>query len=465
MASVTFLGACGTVTGSATLLSWGTERILVDCGMFQGSEENEARNWGPFPFPARELSAVFLTHAHLDHTGLLPRLVAEGFRGPIYCSTASRGLVSLVLQDAAKLQEEEARYARQKGYSRHRDPRPLFTEEDVRQTRRQLSTLDFDEDHEVLPGIRLRLVRAGHLLGAASLVVTAKGAAGERRSWCFSGDLGRYDAPILEDPESPQTTLAGLLLESTYGDRRHQPGDTRQALRLAIEHTFARGGTVLVPAFALGRTQEVLYHLSAMADAGELDPGVVFLDSPMAIKATDIYRAASSEHDEDMRQLAEQGLGPLAAERFHFCRSVSQSKELNFRREPAVIVAASGMASGGRIVHHLLHRLSDPRHSVVFVGFQAAGTRGRALVDGADVVSIHGSEVPVRAEVSYLPMLSAHADRDELVRWCGGLAQPPGRVFLNHGEDPARKALEAAVAHLPGWPRPSLPMTGVTVPW
>ncbi|HEX6201086.1 MAG TPA: MBL fold metallo-hydrolase [Thermoanaerobaculia bacterium] len=465
MGRVTFLGACGTVTGSSTLLAWGGTRLLVDCGMFQGPEEVEQRNFLPFPYRPDELDAVVLTHAHLDHTGLLPRLVAGGFRGPVWCSRASRGLVRLLLEDAGEIQEEEVRYARKKGYSRHPRPEPLFTRADAKETLSLVQTLDFDRLHELLPGIHVRLRRAGHLLGAATVEVLAKGSDGRRRAWCFSGDVGRYGVPILKDPEPPLEAPAALVLESTYGDRTHHPGDAREALARVIRETFARGGSVLVPAFALGRTQEVLYHLAAMADAGELDPAAVFLDSPMAIEATLLYRRAKEEHDEEMAELVENHLGPLRPDRFRFCRTVAQSKELNARREPAVIVAGSGMATGGRIVHHLLHRLADPRHAVAFVGYQAAGTRGRAMLDGADSVTIHGNRVPVRAAVHYLPMLSAHADRDELLRWCRALPAPPERVFLNHGEDPARKVLEAALHQELGWPRPALPGIGTDVPW
>jgi metallo-beta-lactamase family protein len=465
MGRVSFLGACGTVTGSSTLLAWGGTRLLVDCGMFQGPEEVEQRNFLPFPYRPDELDAVVLTHAHLDHTGLLPRLVAKGFRGPVWCSRASRALVRLLLEDAGEIQEEEARYARKKGYSRHPRPEPLFTRADAKETLGLLQTLDFDRLHELLPGIHVRLRRAGHLLGAATVEVLAKGSDGRRRAWCFSGDVGRYGVPILKDPEPPLEAPAALVLESTYGDRTHHSGDAREALAGVIRETFARGGSVLVPAFALGRTQEVLYHLAAMADDGELDPAAVFLDSPMAIEATHLYRRAKEEHDEEMAELVEQHLGPLHPDRFSFCRTVAQSKELNSRREPAVIVAGSGMATGGRIVHHLLHRLADPRHAVAFVGYQAAGTRGRAMLDGADSVTIHDNRVPVRAAVHYLPMLSAHADREELLRWCRALPAPPERIFLNHGEDPARKVLETVLHQELGWPRPVLPAIGTEVPW
>lgn len=465
MGEVRFLGACGTVTGSCTLLRWGGFRLLLDCGLYQGDEETEALNWQPFPFSPGEIDAVVLTHAHLDHSGLLPKLASEGFEGPIYSSRPTRALASLVLRDAAELQEEEARFARKKGYSRHTEPRALFGPRDAKRALGLFQPLPFDQDREISPGIVVRLRRAGHLLGAASVEVSAKGGDGERRRWLFSGDVGRYDVPILHDPAPPAAPPAAVLLESTYGNRLHSDEQPLEALRTVIARTFARGGSVVIPAFALGRTQDVLYHLSALADEGFLDPDVVYVDSPMAIEATEIYRNAASEFDEDLQELVRNGANPLAADRFQRCRTSDQSRELNDRRESLVIVAASGMAAGGRVVHHLKHRLADRRNTVLFSGYQAAGTRGRAILEGADTVAIHGHQIRVAAEVLALQSLSAHADREELLRWCRALPAPPARLFLNHGEDPARKALAVAVAAEPGWPRAVLPLRGHTVPW
>ena len=464
MAEVRFCGACGSVTGSSTLLEWGGTKLLVDCGLYQGDDDLEQRNWRSFHFSPHELDAVVLTHAHLDHTGLLPRLVAERFEGPVYCSKASRGLVSLILQDAGHLQEEQAHFARKKGYSRHPEPEPLYTAKDARQTLKLIRPLPFDHSHEIIPGIHLRFRRAGHLLGAASLEIQAKGSDGKRRNWLFSGDVGRYDVPIIKDPEPPLDAPDTLVLESTYGDRQHRDTDPEAAFQELIRRVFQRGGMVIVPAFALGRTQEVLYHLSQLVDDGDLDPNDVFLDSPMAIRATELYSQAKAEHDEDLQELVEQHLNPLDPDRFERCRSAEQSKALNHRREPAVIVAASGMATGGRVVHHLKRRLSNERNAVVFVGYQAAGTRGRALVDGAQMVAIHGDAIPVRAEVLQLHGLSAHADQDELLRWAQALPSRPRRIFLNHGEDPPRKTLAAALVGA-GHTRPNLPLTGDMVPW
>lgn len=464
MPQITFLGACGTVTGSSALLEIAGARILVDCGLFQGGEEIEARNRKPFPFRPAEIDAVVVTHAHLDHVGLLPKLVAEGFSGPIWCTPPTRPLAGLVLEDAAELQEEAARYARKKGYSRHKDPTPLYTSRDARRARELMSAAPFHEPFELRPGLTVRFFRAGHLLGAASVEISAKDGRGERRRWLFSGDVGRYDAPILHDPEPPSDPPDALLLESTYGDRDHPPEDTGERLGEIIARTFARGGCVLIPAFALGRTQDLLFELTDLVERGKLDPSTVYLDSPMAIRATEIYRQALPEHDEETVALTRRKLNPLAADRFQRARTVDESKAINARRESAVIVASSGMANGGRIVHHLAQRLPDPRNTVIFVGYQAAGTRGRALVDGAQTVSIHGRPIDSRAEIVRLTGLSAHADRDELLRWCAALPGAPSRIFLNHGEDPARKALAAAL-EAKGWPRPELPLSGDRFDW
>ncbi len=464
MAQVTFEGACGTVTGSRTRLQFGDRTLLVDCGMFQGGDELESLNRRPFPFDPAEVDAVLLTHAHLDHSGLLPRLIAGGFRGPVHCSRATRPLARLILEDAGEIQEEEARYAARKGYSRHADPKPLFTGRDAREAIERLEPVPFHETFEPLPGVRVRLVRAGHLLGAASIEIDAKGSDGRRRRWLFSGDVGRYGVPVLVDPEPPEERPDTLVLESTYGDRVHADEDPLESLAAIIAQTFRRGGSVIIPAFALGRTQDLLYHLTVLAEQGRIDPTAVFLDSPMAIRATEIYRQAKPEFDEELRGQIARGVNPLAPDRFNRCHTADESKRLNARTEPAVIIASSGMANGGRVVHHLAQRLDRPQDCVVFVGYQAGSTRGRALLDGATTVSIHGRRVRVRAEIRQIDGLSAHADAEELGRWAKALPGAPDRTFLNHGEDPARKALAAQLEEL-GWSRPELPLPATTVPW
>jgi len=464
MAEVTFVGAVGTVTGSCTYLKWGETRILVDCGMFQGGEEVKQMNWNPLPVDPSQLTAVVITHAHLDHTGLLPRLTALGFDGPIYCTNAARGLISLILQDAGHLQEEQARYARKNGHSRYARPKPLYTSKDARKALKLLRKVPFDDLRELVPGVRVRFRRAGHLLGAASVEIEAKGGDGKRRTWCFSGDVGRFGVPILKDPEPPINKPYAVVLESTYGDRLHAPTDPEGEFRKVIRRVYGRGGKVIIPSFALGRMQEVLYHLSELVKDGDIDPKDVFLDSPMAIKATDLYAQAKKEHDDELVELIEQQLNPLSPDLFNRCRSGEQSRALNRRRKPAIIVASSGMATGGRVVHHLKHNLAKRANAVVFVGYQASGTRGRALVEGAPMVAIHGDNIPVRAEIMNLHGLSAHADQKELLRWARKLPAPPKKVFLNHGEDSARKSLSVALRGI-GWPQPELPIPGSKFRW
>ena len=464
MSEVTFLGAAGVVTGSCTLLSLEGRTLLVDCGMYQGGDDLNRRNRGPFAFDPSRLDGVLLTHGHLDHSGLLPRLVSRGFRGPIFCSQASRSVTALILQDAGEIQEEEARYARREGYSRHRDPQPLYTLEDARHAIQSLRPIDFDALQELIPGISVRFRRAGHLLGAASIEITTHAGGEAGRTWCFSGDVGRYGVPILHDPQPPIAAPAALVLESTYGDRIHSTLDPLDGLRQAVKRVFERGGVLVIPSFALGRAQDLLYYLSRLVDEGILTAKQIALDSPMALDATNLYDVAHTEHDEEMEELERTNEDPFARGAFQAVRTVNESKALNASRGSLVIVASSGMATGGRVVHHLKQRLPDPRNAVLFPGFQAAGTRGRALVDGADVVAIHGRQVEVRAEIIPLPGLSAHADRQELLRWCKALPAPPQRIFLNHGEDPARKALAAAIEEM-GWPKPELPITGQSAPW
>jgi len=431
--------------------------------MYQGGEDLEQRNRAPFRFTASDIDAVLLTHAHLDHSGLLPKLAREGFEGPILCTSASRGLTSLVLEDSAKLQEEGAEYARRKGYSRYAHPEPLYTAEDAKKAIRALEPHPFDTIIEPFPGLTVAFRRAGHLLGAASIEVVSD----ERphSTWLFSGDVGRWGRPILKDPEPSKRPPSALLLESTYGDREHEKADTKEQLATIIERVFARHGKVIIPAFALGRTQEVMYYLSELVDDGRLDPKTVFLDSPMAISATELYERAQKEHDEEFAEMVQSGSNPLGDDRFSRCASVEQSKTLNSRSESAVIIAASGMATGGRVVHHLLHNLADSRAAVIFVGYQASGTRGQALVSGARHVGIQGQSIPVRADIHLLHGLSAHADREELLRWCRALPGPPQRIFLNHGEDPARKALAAAIRKELGWMDVDLPDSGTRVDW
>jgi len=440
MASIRFLGAAGTVTGSRYLLRTdGGAQILVDAGLFQGGKELRLRNWAPFPVEPPSLDAVVLTHAHVDHTGALPLLARHGLRAPVHCTPATRDLCGLLLPDSARLQEEEARYANRVGYSRHApNAQPLYGERDALAALRLLQPLPYRQPREIAPGVTLTFRRAGHILGSATVELALARAGGTPLRVLFSGDLGRYGAPILPDPD-PAPPADELLVESTYGNKEHQ-GSARNALRDEIRSAAARGGAVVIPAFAIGRTQEVLFELRALEAAGEIPELPTFVDSPMAVDATPMYLAHREDHDDEMVRLLGEGVEPLHPARLRFTRSTEQSKAINRVAGPCVILSASGMATGGRVLHHLAHRLPDPRATVLLVGFQAAGTRGARLQAGEPEVRIHGEMVPVRARVATVSGFSAHADRVEVARWLATQPSPPRRIFCIHGEPAALSA-------------------------
>lgn len=446
MASIHFLGAAGTVTGSKFLLEHEGQRVLVDCGLFQGKKELRQRNWEPLPVPASSLDAIVLTHAHIDHTGSLPRVVREGYNGPVYCTSGTRDLSALLLPDSAHLQEEEARYANQQHYSKHQPALPLYGIQDAERAVRLMETFGYERPKQILPGITLTFYRAGHILGSAVCAFDLK-STGQRV--VFSGDLGRYNAPILRDPErvSGATTL---VVESTYGDREH--GETRpeEALCNAVKRAYDRKGMVIIPAFAVGRTQELLYHLRNLEEAGRIPEMDVFVDSPMACDATPIYLAHPEEHDLGMSSLVEQGKTPLATRRTRFVTSPNDSKRLNLIEGPGIIISASGMATGGRVLHHLKHRLPDSRNTVLFVGYQSEGTRGRRLLDGEKELKIHGQMIPVEADIRVVSGFSAHADWTETLRWMEGFESPPRQTLLVHGEPSALQTLKNRVESK-GW--------------
>lgn len=448
MASIRFLGAAGTVTGSRYLVNTPAGSLLVDAGLFQGRKELRLRNWAPFPVPPASLQAVVLTHAHIDHAGALPLLWREGFRGPVHCTPATRDLASLLLPDSGKLQEEEARFANQRGYSKHAPAaRPLYTEREAVESLRLLAPLAYRMRRELLPGVAVTFRRAGHILGSATVELELT-LGGDRRRVLFSGDLGRYGAPILPDPE-PAPAADDLLVECTYGDRRHT-GDARAELRDAVRAGVARGGALLVPAFAIGRTQELLFRLRELEAAGEIPELPVFVDSPMAVDATPMYLAHREDHDDEMARLLAAGVEPLRPARLRFARAPEQSKAINRVEGPCIIISASGMATGGRVLHHLEKRLPDERTTILLVGYQAAGTRGWSLQNGAAALRLHGLEVPVRARVVTLSGLSAHGDEDEVARWLATLPRPPARTFCVHGEPAPLAAVRARLAAR-GW--------------
>lgn len=430
-----FHGGAGTVTGSRFLLETAGQRLLIDCGLFQGLKELRLKNWDDPPFDPRSVDAVVLTHAHIDHSGWLPRLVKSGFRGPIYCTPATRDLAEILLYDAARLQEEDAEYANRKGFSKHHPALPLFDESDARAALRRIQVVEhgvwFDP-----AGLRVRFLNAGHILGSAFVEVHVSDAAGAT-SLVFSGDVGRYDAPLHPDP-APPPACDTLVMESTYGDRLHEPASLADEICDAFRRTFARGGIVLVPAFAVARAQIVTLLLRQYMDEGLLPQVPVHIDSPMAVDVTEIYGRYLGTHEVD----AALGNGPrLFPRSVTYHRTIEESKRLNDLKGPRIIVSSSGMLTGGRVLHHLRRLLPDTRNLIVLVGYQAAGTRGRALQEGAKSLKMHGEFVPVRARCLSLDVLSAHADRDELLRWLHSGPALPQTTFLTHGEPDSTQAL------------------------
>lgn len=447
MASIHFLGAAGTVTGSKFLLEHDGKKVLIDAGLFQGDKELRQRNWAPLPVPASSIDAVVLTHAHIDHTGGLPRVVTQGFNGPVYCTPGTADLVRLLLPDSAKIQEEEAQYANKERYSKHSPALPLYGIKDAERALTLLETFGYGRTREILPGIDLTFARAGHILGSA---ICQFELSSTRQRVVFSGDLGRYDVPILRDPEAVQFGTT-VIAESTYGNRSHGVKNPAEDLAEIVTEAHKRGGWLVIPAFAVGRTQDILYHLRRLEEAKKIPVLDVYVDSPMACDVTPIYLAHAEDHDEAMRSLITSGKGPFASSRTHFVNSVAQSKELNFKEGPGIIISASGMATGGRILHHLKHRIPDPKNTVLFVGYQSHGTRGRRMLNGEQEIKIHGQFVPVRCEVRQISGFSAHADKDEMLRWFSGFSPPPKQTLLVHGEEDALNSQRAALEQR-GWP-------------
>lgn len=447
---LTFLGAAGTVTGSKTLVQTEGARVLVDCGLFQGLKALRARNWGPPPVDPHELDAVVLTHAHIDHSGYLPLLCKRGFRGPIYCTQGTRDLLRILLPDAGHLQEEEARHANRWGWSKHVDAVPLYTRADAERCLPQLHVVPLGEPFSPARGITATTSRAGHIVGSTCLRLEHGG-----RSVVLTGDVGRPHDPIMKPP-ARLPAADYVVVESTYGDRRHPSTDALDELCAVLERTFARGGTVLVPAFAVGRSQHLLHLLATLFERGRLAPVPVYLDSPMAIAATQIF----FDHGSDQRisRAQCQAMDDIAT----FAHTPEESKAIDGRSGPMVVISASGMATGGRVLHHLRRFLPGEDNTVLLVGFQAAGTRGRTLADGSDELKIFGSYVPVRAEVCSIASLSAHADWLELVQWLEGSELAPRHAFVTHGEPAASDALRRRLEERLRW-SVTVPADGQTV--
>lgn len=449
-----FHGAARTVTGSKYLLTVGEERTLIDAGLFQGLKKLRAMNWDDPPFRPHQIDRILLTHTHIDHIGYLPRLVRKGFRGPIYATSPTVDLARLLLVDSARIQEEDADYANRKGHTRHDPALPLYTVENAKATLELLERIDYHKWLDVGRGVRSRHHGAGHILGSASVEVDIGD--GHRRI-VFSGDIGRYDSPLHPDPEArPDSDL--LVMESTYGNRDHDTTSIGDQLSAALSETFERRGVALIPAFAVGRSQQMALVLLELMRQGRIPEVPIHIDSPMAVDATRIYgRHLNSDNvDEELIQDGRQRLFPARVE-LH--RNVQESKRLNELGGPRIIISASGMLVGGRVLHHLKRLIPSEQNLVVMAGFQAAGTRGRQLLEGSPTLRIHGSEIPVRCDCIALHGLSGHGDRGELMRWLRSGERPPERVFLTHGEPEASMAFAQDIRRELGW-RVSVPRLG-----
>lgn len=437
---VSFLGGTGTVTGSKYLVEIGSKHILVDCGLFQGFKQLRLRNWKPLPFPAREIDAVILTHAHIDHSGYLPLLVRQGFAGRVYCTHATRELLGILLPDSARLQEEEAAFANRRGYSKHHPALPLYTQQDAVAALERVSTVDYGCDTPLSGAIRFRFTIAGHILGAAMIHLSEPDG-----TIVFSGDIGRPHDPIMQPPGIP-AAADYLIVESTYGDRRHPQIDPEAELADAVNAAAARGGVILIPAFAVGRAQLLLQLIASLKHRQAIPDLPVYLNSPMAVNVTAIYGEYSSEH----RLSPEQCASMCAAAKY--VNTVEDSKALNRRQGPMLIISASGMATGGRVLYHLEAFASDPSNLILLAGFQAGGTRGASLLAGARKIKIHGQPIDVHAEVRQLTGASAHADADELLDWMRCFKWQPRTAFITHGEPVAADALRTRIESELGWP-------------
>ncbi len=427
------------MTGSRYLIDTSAARVLVECGLFQGWKKLRLRNWAPLPFEPSSLDAVVLTHAHIDHSGYLPRLCAMGFAGPVYCTPGTADLLRILLPDCGHLQEEEARHANLRGYSRHRPALPLYTRDDAERSLAQLVTRPYGEEFAIARGVAGRFTRAGHIIGSACLHLQAGATA-----FGFTGDVGRPDDPIMRaaDPLPPADVL---VTESTYGDRRHPAESVEDAVEVVINRTAEKGGVIVVPAFAVGRAQHLLHVLTELAHARRIPDLPIFLDSPLAIDATHLFFAHAAEHRLSPEQCRRIG------ERVQYTRTPEESKAIDERSGPMIVLSASGMATGGRVLHHLRRFLPDERSCVLFAGYQSAGTRGRSLVDGADEIKIHGQYVPVRARVVQIECLSAHADYRELLQWLAAASLSPRRAFVTHGEPAAADAFRRRLHDRFGW--------------
>lgn len=454
--NITFLGAARAVTGSKHLLEVDGRRLMVDAGLFQGLKELRERNWQALPFDASKLESVVLTHAHLDHCGFLPRLVNQGFRSRVFCTAGTADLAKIILADAGRIQEEDAERANRKGYTKHRPALPLFTEEDAARAITLLQPVGYERPMPVMPGVTAEFLNAGHLLGSSFVRLRVESAG---RTIVFGGDLGRFGRPVLPDPDWPGEADV-LLCESTYGDRLHEPDDHAGRLAAIVNDTVERGGRVVIPAFAVGRVEEILYWIDRLEEEKRIPEVPVYVDSPMAVAALAEYRKRIDELELELSS-PDPGVASIAQVERRVCgfctaklnvvTSIAESRAVQESSRPAIIISSSGMATGGRVLHHLKRLLPDARNTVLFSGYQAAGTRGRAMEEGAKFTRIHGQQIPVRARIERLDSMSAHADASEIMRWLGMFPKPPKLTCLVHGEPDPMDVLKARIEKELGW--------------
>jgi metallo-beta-lactamase family protein len=444
---ISFLGATQTVTGSRFLVEEDGFRVLIDCGLFQGPRHLKERNWAEQPVDPSSVDCIILTHAHIDHAGFLPRYYKLGFKGPVYSTPATAELAELMLPDSGHLQEEDAFFANKHKHTRHDPALPLYTEQDALDTLRLFQPVEFYTPFQLSKNLSFQFLRAGHILGSGMVQLVEKD---PKLQLLFSGDLGRPVQYITKKPDEVENADY-LILESTYGNRKHQDGDMREAIAEVIRQTAARGGVLLVPAFSIGRTQELLFILRTLEEAREVPKLPVWIDSPMAIHAMPIYHRHDIDFSAELEKIAVIDPTPFICHHIHAAQSVQESKELNKITYPAIIISASGMATGGRVLHHLKQRIGDHRNTILFIGFQAQGTKGRLLVDGIPELKLHGQHYRVRAQIVYMDGLSAHADYEEMLEWLSYFKKPPKKVFLVHGEEEASFAMASKIQNQLHW--------------
>lgn len=450
MSSITFLGATGSVTGSKYIFEHNRKKMMIDCGLFQGLKELRKRNWSPLPVDVRSLDAVILTHAHIDHTGYLPRMVKQGFKGPVYANSATVDLLKIMLMDSAHLQEEDARFLNKIGATKHKPALPLYDKEDAKKAISLLEPVSYGIRFDVIPGVEAKLIDAGHILGSSFVNLYWKNEEGEKRKVVFSGDLGRPNQPILKDPSTIYHTDY-LLVESTYGNRLHERNHPEKKLEKIIQETVRKKGSVIIPSFAVGRTQELLYILRELEEMQAIPVLPVFVDSPMAINATEITSRHIENQDLGARLLHIKGIDAFRTQKTVFTETREESQKINSITEPCIIISASGMITGGRILHHLKYRLHNEKNTVLFIGYQAEGTRGRAMLEGKKKIKIHGEHIPVKARIEQITGFSAHADYEEILAWLAGLVEAPKAVFIVHGEPDASSSMAEKIKNTFKW--------------